>query len=108
MTLLTFILFMIYVLCVPTCPHILIEKTKPNEIETDDCKTKYIVLFCVFNIFCFLFLNKIREYRKIDYYKSIVLYYTQYKKSFGTTSLSEENEKEYIKMKRYLKLKKLK
>jgi len=89
-------------------PNILDRKTKPKEDKGWFLETKYNILFCLVNIFCFFFLDKIREHRKTDWYKDRILMYDQnFVRMLGFESLSSKSKSEYLKMKRYLKIKKL-
>jgi len=102
-----FIFLIIYFTSFSYMPYILDKKTKPKGND-GLIETKYNVLFCFVNIFCFLFLNKIREKRKINFYKNRILHYDQnFIKIFGFESLSPDGKLDYNRMKRYLKLKKI-
>ena len=102
-----FIFLMLYFTSFVYLPSILDKKTRTG--AWDFYGVNYSLLFCFANIFCFLFLNKIRECRKIKYYKDRISHYEQcFILPFGFEYLSENRKKEYLNMKRYLKLKKLK
>lgn len=89
-------------------PDILNNKTKPKN-EKYLTEPKYILLFMFVNVLCFLFLDKIRECRKINHYKNRVLNFEQnFIDIFGLDYLTNESKKEYLKMCRYLKMKKIK
>ena len=105
----TTIISIIYMLGLLFIPKILIEKTKPkndgyNSIIIQNDYIKYQFIFMMLNFFCFLFLNKIRENRKIDHYKNVI----EYLDFYGFENISYNDKLEYIKMSRYIKLKNLK
>jgi len=92
-------------------PNIIFKKTEPikqhnyvNHIEMQKSHEMYSFIFIIFNFLCFLFLNKIREHRKRDYYKKTVIFLD----FWGVENLKDDFKTDYIKMDRYLKLKKLK
>lgn len=108
MILIPFILLIVYLTGFAYLPYILDKKTRPKEYIFWSCETKSNVLFCFGSFFCFIFLNRIREWRKINYYKDRILNYDQnFVRMFGFESLPEKHKSEYVKMKRYIKLKKL-
>jgi len=91
-------------------PRILIEKTEIvdtikyiNSIDVQNSHIKYLIIFMIFNFFCFLFINKIREIRKIDYYKKAIRFLDFY----DFENMKDDRKKDYIRMNRYLKLKKI-
>jgi len=103
-----FILFFLYISCLIISPNIIATKTKPKDSNYIYCSNKFIILFCIANIFCFLFLNKIREHRKIEHYKFRIKRYNTLKNLYDDYFLDDEYESEIKKIERYLKLKKLK
>jgi len=110
------ILFMILIAIIYKIVLVLDEKTKfPDDHRK--ISFKYSIFFYIFNAFCFLFLNTIRENRKNDYYKYYVKYYKKYKKSldfltkysiYDDCNAINYNIKTYNKILRYLKIKQLK
>ena len=99
---------MLYLTSFTYLPYILDEKTKPKNNKSRIIETKYNLLFCFANVFCFLFLDKIRKSRKVTLYKNRILNYDQcFVRTFGFEQLSNESKSDYLKMKRYLKLKEL-
>lgn len=92
-------------------PAILLKKTEPknkyespHDIILENSYIKYQIFFMIFNFLCFLFLNKIREHRKVDYYKNLI-----YRFDFiGFENLTEDKKLDYIQMSRYVKIKKIK
>lgn len=59
-------------------------------------------------VFCLFFIDKIKEKRKIDYFKYVVLYRNEKIKRFGEEFYDNDTLNEHYNMKRYLKLKKVK
>jgi len=94
-------------------PKTLLNKTEPEKLKSKDyiifngqqSYMKCLLYFFVFNWICFLFLNKIREMRKIDYYKDVI---DSWNKSYGFENLHDQTKLDYIRISRYIKIKKLK
>lgn len=86
------------------------KKTRCEGDKTIGLDLKYILLFLFCNVFCFLFINKIKEKRKIEHYKNLIDYYkvlNDYHENsiyYGMKNDTELTTK-ILKMKRYLKLK---
>ena len=95
--------------------NILDKKTKCKG-DNRNLSTKYYLIFYFLNIFCYLFLNKIREKRKINYYKYYIDFYEKNKSFFKLMSrypsISENilnyDDKTHKKIIRYLKIKNIK
>jgi len=87
--------------------HILDEKTKYKD-DDRDLSIKYYILFYIFNIFCYLFLNVIREKRKINYYKYYIKCFDDNRIYFELSFSLEIEIKKRNKIIRYLKIKQLK
>ena len=91
--------------------HLLDEKTKYKD-DDRNLSIKYNIIFYIFNILCYLFLNKIREKRKIDYYKYFIKCFDDniiyFKLSYDPKISLEIAIKKRNEIIRYLKLKKLK
>ena len=111
--LITSILFIIFAVI---NVHALDKKTKYKD-DNRGLSIKYYLIFYFTNIFCYLFLKKIREKRKLDYYIYYSNYYKKYKKALDILtkySIVDDcnainyNEKTYKKIVRYLKISKLK
>lgn len=60
-------------------------------------------IFLFFGIFCFLFLNKIREKRKIEHFKNMIYFYEHFQSH--TFQYDVDAQSKVLKMKRYLKIK---
>lgn len=109
------ILMCLIILCLPKICKILDKKTRCKD-DTRKISIKYDALFWFVNIFCFLFLNIIREKRKIDFYNFYVKFYEENEKYFAVIarypSVSETilnyDKKTHKKIIRYLKIKNLK
>jgi len=106
-----YILSIIYIFGLLVTPSILLYLTEPekhynfsNFIDIKKSEDHYRAFFMLSNFLCFLFLNKIREHRKIDYYKNSIIHLD----FFEFEKLNSEIKKDYIRMIRYLKLKKIK
>jgi len=70
---------------------------------------KWIFIFLIFNIICFLFYKKIKTLRRIDLYKNKISYYKDLLyKDYITLREKKEYNKEISKYSRLLKLKLLK
>jgi len=83
-------------------------KFKPKDIENNIWDTKYRLLFIFLGPFCFLFLKRIRRWRKTYYYKKRLQNIENLKK-WGLSPYSDDFCKDEInQMNRYLKLQKLK
>lgn len=96
--------FLIGFLYFNTINYVLNKKTQYNNCELT---TKYCLIFTIFGLFCFLFIDKIKEKRKIECFEILVKDYEK----FGIDDndiFDDENREEYLNMKRYLKLKKIK
>jgi len=104
----TVLLFLLYSIWFFTLPDLLYEITKPTVEKYNTNENKYIILFYIANVFCFLFLNKIRENRKINYYKDRIKIHEQLLELKNGYYIPEKYNNEYIRIKRYLKLKKIK
>ena len=104
------IIYTLYFGSFPYLPNILDKKTRYKNDKFfigKNIDIKYILMFMFINVFCFLFLDKIRESRKISYYKDRVSNFEQnhmLKYDYATSKYYNE----YVKMKRYLKMKRLK
>ena len=87
--------------------NILDKKTK-YETDYGNTKLKYVLLFTTFNIFCFLFIDKIKENRKIDYMKDKVYADEKLIQNYGEDMLSEKEYQEHLHKKRYISINKMK
>lgn len=86
--------------------YILDKKTKYR--DDVGMKIKYLFIFTFGGIFCLLFLDEIKEQRKIDYFKYAVLYRSEKIKKFGEELYDSDVLNEHNNMKRYLKIKNIK
>jgi len=108
-------LTLFYVIFAITITNILDKKTKDKE-DIRGLSIMYYLIFYYFNVLCFLFLKKIREKRKINYYKYYIKKYEENKSYFDIIAKYPEmkeffmnyNIKKHNEIIRYLKLKKLK
>lgn len=90
--------------------NILDKKTRYVDDKSIGLDIKYILLFLFCNIFCFLFINKIKEKRKIEHFKQMIRYYERiysYTDLFKL-AIDKEIQNRVLKMKRFLKLKNIK
>lgn len=86
--------------------YILDKKTKYR--DDVGMKIKYLFIFIFGGFFCLFFLDKIKEQRKIDYFKYAVLYRDEKIKRLGESIYNDEILNEHNNMKIYLKIKKVK
>lgn len=87
--------------------NILDKKTRCVDDKSIGLDIKYVILFLFCNIFCFLFINKIKEKRKIEHFKQMIRYYERIYSYTDLYQLAIDKEinNRVLKMKRYLKLK---
>lgn len=78
------------------------KKTRYKEDKSIGLDVKYSLLFLFCNIFCYLFVNKIREKRKINYFRKNINHYLFFEK---IGYLTDEEKSKLLKIRRYLKIK---
>lgn len=105
-TLLDIIIFIIAFYYFKYIVYVLDKKTKYK--DDMGMKIKYLFMFMYGGVFCLFFIDKIKEKRKIDYFKYVVLYRNEKIKRFGEEIYDNDTLNEHNNMKRYLKLKKVK